>query len=149
MQGIYHIGDENSEQAERVMYLRFVVADYIHEDSQRQLGVFQAVADIRRWGWLSPYEEEQHDVLREWFNVHLEKPSRFTASKPPYYRKQSKAISWFKDSAKEHIARARSLVRILENHGVSATTIKTRRVGYVVYEDEYQITAEPFAGKRD
>jgi hypothetical protein len=67
----------------------------------------------------------------------------------PLLRKQNKAISWFKDSAKEHIARARSLARILENHGVSVTTIKTRRVGYVVYEDEYQITAEPFAGKRD
>jgi hypothetical protein len=130
------------------MYLRFVVADYIDEDSQRPLGVFQAVADIRRWGWLSPDEEEQHELIREWFNVHLEKPARFTASKPPYYRKQSRAISWFKDSAKEHITRARSLAKILENHGVSVTTIKTRRVGYVVYEDEYQITAEPFAGER-
>lgn len=53
-----------------------------------------------------------------------------------------------KDSAVEHISRVRSLVAILEHHGVSVRMLKTGRVGYVVYEDEYQIVAEPFAGQR-
>jgi hypothetical protein len=35
--------------------------------------------------------------------------------------------------------------RILDNHGVPARTLKATQVGYVVYEDEYQIVAEPFA----
>jgi hypothetical protein len=129
------------------MFLRFVVSE-IHGDSQRELGVFHAMGDLRQRGVLSEYEEHQHDLIREWFNQHLEKPTRFTASKPPFYRKRSKAISWFKDSAVEHIARARSLVVILEHHGVSVQMLKTDRVGYVVYEDEYQIVAEPFAGER-
>jgi hypothetical protein len=146
-QGIYHIGDENSEQAERVMYLRFVVPN-IDRDSQRPLGVFHAAGNLQNWGWLSPYEEEQYDLIREWFSVHLKRPTRFTASKPPYCRKPRKAISWFKDSAKEHIRHARSLAKILDNHGVLVTTLTARRVGYVVYEDEFQITAEPFAGER-
>jgi hypothetical protein len=87
------------------MYLRFVVAK-VDEDSERDLGIFQAVSELAR-GY--------------------------------------KAISWFKDTAKEHLARARELVAILENHGLVVTMLKAERVGYVVYEDDFQIVAEPFA----
>jgi hypothetical protein len=126
------------------MYLRFVVAD-IDEDSERALGVFHAVRYLRDAGKLYPYEEDQHDMVRWWFNENLEKPTRFTASKPPFYRKKNKAICWFKHTASEHLARVRELAAILDNHGVPVRTLKARRVGYVVYEDEYQIVAEPFA----
>lgn len=129
------------------MYLRFVVAD-IDEDSGKELGIFHAVGKLRADGSLSYHEEEQHDLIRQWFNENLEKPARFTASKPPFYRKKSKAISWFKDSAHEHLDRARTLVAILHNHGVSVRMLKTERVGYVVYEDEYQIVAELFTGEK-
>ncbi len=128
------------------MYLRFVVAD-IDRNSNRELGLFQAINRLRKRSKLYPYEEAQDDLIGRWFDEHLKKPTRFTASKPPYYRKQSKAISWFKDSAHEHIAHARALVAILENHGVVVQMLKTDRVGYVVYEDEFQIVAEPFAGE--
>jgi hypothetical protein len=130
----------------QAMYLRFVVAE-IHEATGRELGVFQAVANLRHDGELYAHEEEQHDLIRRWFNNNLEKPTRFTPSKAPFYRKKSKAISWFKDTAHEHLARIRSLVAILENHGVAVRMLRTERVGYVVYEDEYQIVAEPFAGE--
>jgi len=126
------------------MYLRFVVAD-IDEDSQRKLGVFHAVRNLRDQGRLHPYEEEQHDLIVWWFSANLERPTRFTASKPPFYRKKNKAVSWFKDSAREHIAWIRGLVAILQNHGIPVWMLKAQRVGYVVYEDEYQVTAEPFA----
>ena len=126
------------------MYLRFVVAD-IDEDSERALGVFHAVWNLRDAGKLYPHDEEQHDSIRWWFDDNLETPTRFTASKPPFYRKKSKAISWFKDSATEHLARMRELVAILETHGVPVRMLKAQRVGYVVYEDEHQAVAEPFA----
>ncbi len=126
------------------MYPRFIVAD-IDEDSEKELGVFHAVGNLREANQLYPHEEEQHDLIRQWFNEHLEKPTRFTASKPPFYRKKNKAISWFKDSAGEHLARVRSLVAILQNHGVLVQMLKTERVGYVVYEDEHQVVAEPFS----
>jgi hypothetical protein len=126
------------------MYLRFVVAD-IDEDSEEELGVFHAVRNLREEGKLYPYEEEQHDLIRHWFKENLERPTRFTASKPPFYRKKNKAISWFKDSAGEHLTHVRSLVAILQNHGISVRMLKSERVGYVVYEDEYQIVAESFS----
>ena len=124
--------------------MRFVVAD-IDEDSERALGVFHAVWNLREAGKLYPHDEEQHDSIRWWFDDNLEKPTRFTASKPPFYRKKSKAISWFKDSATEHLARVRELVAILETYGVPVRMLKARQVGYVVYEDEHQVVAEPFA----
>jgi hypothetical protein len=126
------------------MYLRFVVAD-IDEASERALGVFHAVWNLRDAGKLRSYEEGQHDKVRCWFNENLERPTRFTASKAPFYRKKSRALSWFKDTATEHLSRVRELVAILENHGAPVRTLKAKRVGYVVYEDEYQIVAEPFA----
>jgi len=126
------------------MYLRFVVAQ-IDDCSEHALGVFHAVRYLRDAGELHPFEEEQHDIVRWWFNENLEHPTRFTAAKPPYYRKRNRALSWFKDTAVEHLAQVRDLVGILENHGVDVRTLKTKRVGYVVYEDEYQIVAEPFA----
>ena len=130
------------------MYLRFVVPD-IDEDSQKELGVFQAVHKLRDQGTLYSYEEEEHDRIRKWFDENLERPLRFTASKPPYHAKKSKAISWFRDTAQEHLSRVRSLVAILQNHAVAVRMIKSDRVGYIVYEDEYQIVAEPFAGEAE
>jgi hypothetical protein len=128
------------------MYLRFVVSKK-DEDSAKELGVFHALGYLRDEGKLFHYEEDHHDEIRQWFNENLEKPTRFTASKPPYYNKQRKAISWFKDSAHEHLSRMREMVAILENHGISVHVLKTDKVGYVVYEDEYQIVAEPFSGE--
>ena len=107
------------------MYLRFVVAD-IHHDSGKKLGIFHTVGKLRDDGTLSHHEAEQHDLIRQWFNENLDKPARFTASKPPFDRRKSKAIPWFKDGADEHPDRARALVAILHNQGVSVRMLKSR-----------------------
>ena len=124
------------------MYLRFVVHD-LDENTGKELGVFQAVGRLRESGELRDYEEEHHDLVLQWFNENLEKAARFTASSPPFYRKQDRTISWFKDSAAKHLAQVRELVVILRKHGVVVETLTTDRVGYVVYEDDIQIVAEP------
>jgi hypothetical protein len=43
------------------------------------------------------------------------------------------------------ISRIRSLVAILQNHGILVEMLTTDRVGYIAYQDEFQIVAEPFA----
>jgi hypothetical protein len=126
------------------VYLRFVV-DKIDEDSERELGVFHAIANLQAAGQLHPHEVKLYESVRKWFSENLEKPTHFTASKPPYYRKKSKALSWFKDSAHEHLSRIREVVVILDQHGVRVQMLKAKRAGYIVYEDEFQIVAEPFA----
>jgi hypothetical protein len=127
-----------------LVYVRFAVAQK-HEKSLSGIGIFQALYRLRDEGKLYPYEEEHFRTVSEWFNKHLETPTRFTVAKPPYYRKQSKAISWFRDTAHEHIAYIREMAAILENHGVPVRMIKAERVGYVVYEDEHRVVAEPFS----
>jgi hypothetical protein len=129
------------------MYLRFVVAD-IHQDSACELGVFHAIGNLRHEGKLSADEEQQDDLITQWFDKNLKKPTRFTASKSPFHSKKNTAISWLKDDAHEHLAKIQELVAILEHHGVSVRMLKASRVGYVVYEDEHQIVAEPFADTR-
>jgi hypothetical protein len=112
------------------------------------LGVFQAVWNLRDRELLYPHEEDEHDCLRWWFSAYLEKPTRFTAAKPPYHRKKNGAICWFKDSAHSHLWQIWGLVAILREHGLPVWMLKEERVGYVVYEDEYQVAAEPFADTR-
>jgi len=109
------------------------------------MGVFQALYRLEREGKLYPHEGARWKLLKDWFNTKLAKPARFTASKPPYHRKKNRAISWFKDTANEHIGHIRELIAILEDHNIAVRMLKTERVGYVVYEDEYQVVAEPFA----
>ena len=126
------------------MYLRFAIHQRDH-DSGRGLGIFQAASNLRDSGELEEWEWRTLWEITHWFDAHLEKPDRFTASKPPYYRKQSKAISWFKDTAVEHIQHAREMAYILDRNGIAVTTLLAERVGYVVYEDEFQIVAEAFS----
>jgi hypothetical protein len=125
-----------------LQYLRFVIQD-LDEDSGRRQGLFQTLVDIQDRNELYQYEIERIREIGDWFNVNLKKPSSFTRSSKP--RAINKAISWFKDSADEHIAYMREIAAILEGHGVHTEIIRTERPGYIVYEDEYQITAEPFS----
>jgi hypothetical protein len=97
---------------------------------------------------LYAYEQERWDHIRRWFGKHLKIPTRFTAAKPPYYRKKKRAISWFKDSARHHLALIREVVVILDHHGVFVRLLKEKRVGYIVYEDDHQVVAEPFRDTR-
>lgn len=76
--------------------------------------------------------------VRRWFNDNLEAPSSFGRSRLPL------GICWFKTSATEHIRRIWEMARILERNGVYVKKIRTGRPGYVIYEDEWQVVAEPF-----
>ena len=44
-----------------------------------------------------------------------------------------------------HIAWMWEVAAILDAHDVKTEMIRTERPGYILYEDEFQITAEPFA----
>jgi len=126
------------------MFIRFVITE-IDEDSERRLGIFHAASALRDAGLLEPYEEEALAEIREWFNTHLERPDRFSRTKIAYRSTKKRGISWFKASAHEHIEKVRVMGAMLERHGVPVTMLKVDRVGYVLYEDDHQIVAEPFA----
>lgn len=124
------------------MFLRYVVLD-IDEDSHRRLGVFQACYELLKQPEITDYHASELRVHLDWFKVHLRVPERF--AKSTRHGAHSKAISWFKDSANESIRRMHSMCRILDEYGRHTEVVKTDRPGYIVYEDEMQITAEPFS----
>jgi hypothetical protein len=126
------------------MFLRFVIAE-LDDESHKELGVFHAAGKLRDSSSLSQAEETMLQEILDWFSINLEKPKRFTSAKPPYYRKRQDGISWFKDSAGKHIGKMHEMVAVLKHHDVPVRMIKTTRPGYVLYEDEFQVVAVPFA----
>ena len=85
--------------------------------------------------------------LLAWFRANLAVPQRFNSSRSKgYYRKKTAGISWLKPTAGEHIAQMRALVAILEDNGYHVSQITTDRPGYIVFEDDHQVVAEPFRG---
>lgn len=126
------------------MFIRFVSGE-IDDDSLVSAGLFTAAFDLLYDPRLPDDEYYPLRELMDWFNEHLKGPYNYrlrAASRAP------RAICWFKPTAREHLSRAWEMAWILERNDVFIRTIKTERTGYVLYEDEAQILAEPFADIR-
>lgn len=123
------------------MYIRFVVPAK-DEDSGREMGLFTAGGILAEEGQLYDYQLEQREQLLAWFSNNLAVP-HVQAAKSNYYARPQ-AISWFKASATEHIARMREYAEILKSHDLEVSQLTTERPGKIVYEDAYQIAAIPF-----
>jgi hypothetical protein len=123
------------------MFIRFVV-HRLDQDSGRRQGLFQAAKELRQSGELSPHDHARLEEIGDWFDLNLKKPSRLSLSSRPHAKAQ--AISWFKDTAAEHVRNMRQIGSILETYGLVVVTIRTQRPGYVVYEDDFQVAAYPF-----
>ncbi|SRR6266404_752559 len=121
------------------MFMRFVSSE-VDEDSHVSAGLFCAASQLRSADAVPEYEFDALTELREWFNVHLESPFDHLPRTGRYER----AICWFKPTAREHLARAWEMIAILERNDVLIWTIRSRKTGYVYYEDDAQVFAEPF-----
>jgi hypothetical protein len=123
-------------------YLRFVVNARDRNSGRRQ-GLFHAAALLERAGTFDTYQTAEYYDIRQWFIDNLKRPSRFAVSA----RANAKAValSWFRSNSERHIAKMRDLQRLLEAHGVAVEVLRTRRPGYVLYADDFQIVAYPFA----
>lgn len=123
------------------MFVRFV----IHKndgDSGRRQGIFQAISELEYEGVLLEHEQREYDEIYEWFRHNLKKPRSFSRSSKPHAK--NVALSWFKDTAVEHLAKMHALSQILNAHGIIVEVLRTNRPGYIVYEDQLQVAAEPF-----
>lgn len=122
--------------------IRFVTSNR-HLPYGHRSGVFQAAYALWRQNVLTGPDQDELRAILDWFNEHLAKPGRLTPSRHP--RAQNTAVSWVRASAHEHMTRLRRLVMLLELGGVRVDELRTRRPGYVVYEDDRQVVALPFA----
>ena len=121
------------------MFIRFLSSE-IDERSQVAAGLFIAASKLRWTDALPDYEFDALSELKNWFNIHLE--SAFDHL--PRDNRYERAVCWFKSTAHEHLARAWEMIAILDRNDVLIWTIRSRKTGYVYYEDEAQVFAEPF-----
>jgi hypothetical protein len=125
---------ERYDPPEKQEYIRFVIGRK-DETSQVEQGVFQAAALAQI---VPDSDADELNELRAWFNENLQVPTSFGRNKLPL------GICWFKTGSAEHISRIWELIRILERNGIYVKKIRTDKPGYVIYEDDWQIVAEPF-----
>lgn len=125
--------------------VRFVVPAIIDDDSQTASGVVQVAHSVVE------NVDTADDIRRElaaalqWLEENLEEPDRFNRTKSKgWYRRQTRGISSLRSSATEHIAVMQRMVDALTKAGYLVREIRTERAGYVTYEDEHQVVAEPF-----
>ena len=123
------------------MFVRFVVPSF-GRHSWGLIGIIQAALDLKDGRRFSYVQEMFFDEIYDWFNEYLPVPRRFSRSRRS--GSAHNAICWFKPTATTCIRKARALASLLENHGFYTAMIRTRKPGYVVYEDQYQVAAEPF-----
>jgi len=126
------------------VFIRFVSAK-IDEDSHVSAGLFCAVYDLLDESEPEEYEiEVLWDHLR-WFRRNLRVPFDYRLR---YQWRSARSICWFRDTARDHITHAWEVVALLENRGVLMRTIKCHKTGYILYEDDVQVLAQPFADMR-
>lgn len=128
---------ERNDPLEKREYVRFVVGQK-DEDSHVEQGIFQAAAQAVEWRNITGSDADALNELRAWFSENLEKPTSFGRGELRL------GICWFKTAATEHISRIWEMVNILERNGIYVKKIRTDRPGYVIYEDQWQLVAEPF-----
>jgi hypothetical protein len=129
-------------------YLRLIVTTQ-HLDSGVADGLFRTAYELRDAAQTPPAHREILEAQLAWFESHLPVPQRFNrTSSKGYYRRSTSGICWFRDSAQEHIARLFEIGRVLEACRYTVHTVREARIGYVVYDDEFQAVAEPFRDTR-
>jgi hypothetical protein len=127
------------------MYLRFVTENRLEHDGRRE-GIFQAAAEFVANLDKSVDLAISIQAHLRWFSNNLSTPPRFNRTKSKgHYRRETAGLSWFKSGAIEHVDRARMLALLLAEAGYEVRLLKTSRPGFIVYEDDHQIVAEPFA----
>jgi hypothetical protein len=128
---------ERHDPLEKREYIRFVIGRK-DEGSHVEQGIFQAAGRALERQNVTRSEADELKELRGWFNENLEKPTSFGRDKLRL------GICWFKTETTEHISRIWQMVQILERNGIYVKKIRTDKPGYVIYEDEWQLVAEPF-----
>lgn len=129
-------------------FVRFVLTTRHHESGVEE-GLFRAAYRLRDSSRLENVDRRELTELLRWFGDNLPTPDRFNRSKSKgSYRRATRGIAWFKGSAADFLSRMHLMREILERYGHPVTMLTETRIGYVVYEDEVQVVAEPFADTR-
>ena len=122
------------------MFIRFIT-EFKNDSDETETGVFQAAGFLRQSDKTYDYDKKNLLEIKEWFNCYLEKPNRFNKAR----RKNGLniSLSWFKSTATEHLQKMYEMKQILDKYDIEVTVIKRENPGYIIYEDDYQVSTLP------
>lgn len=129
-------------------FIRFVLGRK-HPESGVEEGVFRLAYKLRKDNAVPAHDRQTLTEIMSWFDTALPVPRRFNRSKSKgHYRRATRGITWFRETAMDHLSKMHIVKSILESQGHPVDMIIESRIGYIVYEDEVQVVAEPFAETR-
>lgn len=126
------------------MFIRFVT-DKLDYDTGKPVGVFAVAYRLLddEYDVLRTYEAKEIRATLDWFKENLPIPVKFSRSSRP--NREDKGICWFRSSASDCIKNIRYLVHLVSEQNVIVHEHTTSQPGYLIYEDEFQVVAEPFS----
>src|SRR5215510_10540298 len=96
-------------------FLRFTL-DHVHPDSGVEDGLFRVAYALKDDARIDQGRRERLTETLDWFDRNLRKPSRFNRSTSKgYYRRTTRGVAWFRDTAAECLQRMHALKSILED----------------------------------
>lgn len=109
-------------------------------------GFFCAAYDLRDMAELDQFTSARLEALLDWFRDNLDIPYRFNRTKSKgAFRRNTKGLSWFRPEADAILSKSYQMVALLQENGYEIDTLRSNRIGYIVYEDAHQVIAEPFS----
>jgi len=120
-----------------VRFIRFVIS-HRHLEPAACNGTLRLAYRLRGASVATRADRSALAEALNWFEGNIGTPAR-----PRGYRRHTRGVSWFKDTAVDHLARMHEIRRVLERYGHQVEMLTEARVGEVVYEDEYQVVAKP------
>lgn len=145
LSGVVSVGRATSNHE----FVRFVIASRTHEESQTAIGLVALAYELSESSTASSEVVQELQRWLSWFEENLDIPDRFNRTKSKgWYRRATRGISWLRSTATEHISAMQALATVVSKCGYGVTEVREDRVGYVIYEDEAQVVAEPFRDTR-
>ncbi len=117
------------------MYTRAVISA-IDRDSYQRTGVLIAGHELLKTNWLDERNENCLRDLLGWFNQNIPIPRQ--------RRWKTRSIFWFKGYDGEWVDYFERLCRFMCRWYDRVEVLETRKPGYLIYEDDYQVAAIPF-----
>lgn len=133
--------------AKTLSYLRFVGPAQNPGLAARK-GILKVAYEAMRNPDLAAGMHDDINDLIIWFERNLKVPPKFRTSASKGWRQHQPGLSWFKSTATTHVAKAMELKALLDDRGYPITVLRETRIGYIVWEDDHQAVAEPFADTR-
>jgi hypothetical protein len=124
------------------MYIRFVT-DQLDPDTNAPVGIFAAAYRLLDQGHITEYQRAEIRATLDWFKANLPVPDRFVRSRKP--DREDKGVCWFKTEAVDCMRQIRYLVVLVQEHDIVVRELMTDVPGYMIYEDDSQVVAEPFS----